>query len=67
MNMHTKKNGQTIRMSAPILADIENLADQMLIIRNGKRRDQGTKDEIITRYSESGDLSTALINALKEE
>ncbi len=59
--------GKTVVMSSHILSDIENLANHMVIIRNGQTIMEGTKEDIKNHFAPDSSLDEALIVAFEGE
>ncbi|MHA2089695.1 MAG: ABC transporter ATP-binding protein [Candidatus Kariarchaeaceae archaeon] len=61
------KEGKTVLMSSHVLTDLEELANQIVIIKNGRIMKSGTKKEIQEHYSVGGDLEDAIVAAFLEK
>ena len=60
-----KNHGKTVLMSSHITSDLEALATHTGILKDGELVFQGTRDEIIAKYSASGDFEEAIISAFE--
>lgn len=60
------KNGKTVVMSSHIITDLEELAEDIVIMKNGKIIRTGTREEILNFYTKDGDLEDALVAAFAE-
>ena len=57
------KKGKTVLMSSHIITDLEELAEDIVIMKNGKILKTGTREEILNYYTKDGDLEDALVAA----
>ncbi|MEO1584863.1 MAG: ABC transporter ATP-binding protein [Planctomycetota bacterium] len=59
------RRGKTILLSSHLLADVEDVVDRMIILYGGKKRDEGTTDQLLTKHGkttiETDDLDEATI------
>lgn len=60
------KKGKTVLMSSHIITDLEELAEDIVIMKNGKILKTGTREEILHYYTKDGDLEDALVAAFEE-
>ncbi len=60
-----KNEGKTVLMSSHITSDLEALATHTGILKDGELVFEGTKDEIIVKYSPNNDFEEAIINAFE--
>jgi ABC-type multidrug transport system ATPase subunit len=61
------KNGKTVLMSSHVLTDLEELADQIVIIKNGRITKSGTQEEIQNTFAVGGDLEEAIVTAFLDK
>ncbi|MGP1271760.1 MAG: ATP-binding cassette domain-containing protein [Phycisphaerales bacterium] len=47
------RRGKTILLSSHLLADVEDVVDRMAILYGGKKRDEGTTDQLLTKHSKT--------------
>lgn len=59
-------SGKTVLMSSHIITDLEELAEEIIIMKNGKILQSGTRKEILNLYTKNGDLEDALVAAFRE-
>ncbi|MEM9165953.1 MAG: ABC transporter ATP-binding protein [Planctomycetota bacterium] len=57
------RRGKTILLSSHLLADVEDVVDRMIILYGGKKRDEGTTDQLLTKTS----VTTIETDALDED
>ncbi|MEM9661751.1 MAG: ABC transporter ATP-binding protein [Planctomycetota bacterium] len=57
------RRGKTILLSSHLLSDVEDVVDRMIILYGGKKRDEGTTDDLLTKHSKT----TIETDALDEE
>ncbi|MEL6795932.1 MAG: ABC transporter ATP-binding protein [Planctomycetota bacterium] len=57
------RRGKTILLSSHLLSDVEDVVDRMIILYGGKKRDEGTTDQLLTKHSKT----TIETDALDEE
>jgi ABC-2 type transport system ATP-binding protein len=55
--------GKTVLMSSHVLTDLEELADKIIIIKQGEITKSGTPDEIQDYFAKGGDLQEAIVAA----
>ncbi|MFV2015847.1 MAG: ATP-binding cassette domain-containing protein, partial [Candidatus Heimdallarchaeota archaeon] len=60
------KEGKTVLMSSHIITDLEELAEDIVIMKNGRIIRTGTRDDILNFYTKNGDLEDALVAAFEE-
>ena len=60
------KMGKTVVMSSHIITDLEELAEDIVIMKNGKIIRTGTREEILNYYTKDGNLEDALVAAFEE-
>ena len=60
-----KTEGKTVLMSSHITSDLEALATHTGILKDGELVFEGTKDEIIAKYSTTNDFEEAIISAFE--
>lgn len=59
------KEGKTVLMSSHITSDLEALATHAGILKDGELVFEGTKQQVIETYSETGDFESAIISAFE--
>ncbi|MHA2275232.1 MAG: ABC transporter ATP-binding protein [Candidatus Kariarchaeaceae archaeon] len=59
--------GKTVLMSSHIITDLEELAEDIIIMKNGKIIRTGSREEILEFYTQKGDLEDALVAAFREQ
>ncbi len=47
------RRGKTILLSSHLLSDVEDVVDRMIILYGGKKRDEGTTDELLTKHNKT--------------
>ena len=47
------RRGKTILLSSHLLSDVEDVVDRMIILYGGKKRDEGTTDQLLTKHSKT--------------
>ncbi|GAB4384844.1 MAG: hypothetical protein Kow0022_08700 [Phycisphaerales bacterium] len=64
------RRGKTVLLSSHLLADVEDVVDRMLILYGGRKRDEGTCDELLTRKNltaiESDELDDETVAQIDE-
>lgn len=60
------KKGKTVVMSSHIITDLEELAQDIVIMKNGRIIRAGSRDDILNFYSREGDLEGALVAAFED-
>lgn len=58
--------GKTILMSSHIITDLEQLAEDIIIIKKGKILVQGERNEVISHFSSTGSFEEAIISAFSK-
>jgi ABC-2 type transport system ATP-binding protein len=61
------RKGKTVLMSSHIITDLEELAEDIIIMKNGRILQTGSREEILKIYTQEGDLEDALVAAFQEE
>lgn len=49
-----------------IVPDIENIANEIIILKNGTLKEKNTPEELIRKYTENGDLEEVYMNIFRE-
>ncbi len=57
------RRGKTILLSSHLLSDVEDVVDRMIILYGGKKRDEGTTDDLLTKHSKTTIETDALDEA----
>ncbi|MEL7484745.1 MAG: ATP-binding cassette domain-containing protein, partial [Planctomycetota bacterium] len=57
------RRGKTILLSSHLLSDVEDVVDRMIILYGGKKRDEGTIDDLLTKHSKTTIETDALDDA----
>ncbi|MEN0020025.1 MAG: ATP-binding cassette domain-containing protein [Planctomycetota bacterium] len=57
------RRGKTVLLSSHLLADVQDCVDRMVILYGGKKRDEGTGDDLLT----SRERTTIEVDALDED
>ncbi|MCE7734892.1 MAG: ABC transporter ATP-binding protein [Candidatus Heimdallarchaeota archaeon] len=60
------RGGKTVVMSSHIITDLEELAEDIVIMKNGKIVRTGSREDILNYYTKDGDLEDALVVAFEE-
>lgn len=58
--------GKTVLMSSHVITDLEELAQDIIILKNGKVLKTGSRDQIQNHFAPKGRLEDAIVNAFME-
>ncbi len=58
--------GKIVIIATHIVPDIENIANEIIILKDGILREKNTPEELIRKYAENGDLEDVYMNIFGE-
>jgi len=61
------KTGKTVLMSSHVITDLEELAEEIVIMKNGTVERAGTREEIQEFYAQGEDLEDAIVAAFQNK